>query len=333
MLGFLVDNIFVVFARKVFHWVEIAPPSRRHLSVFIRSGIHIDFALNGKKQLVSWYNLTGTSICIIHKQPRIWKSAGPDVSRWTEIKDTTGTTIGRDCQLHTSINDKRDDFNFYITNFLFLRSNIPSSPAYGVFSRSWYGTHSSDPRMNVLFWGPGDFPVIYSNRDTSWKGWKRYSGSFMVDTGILLAIFTRMLNDILALDQLQWLPYQTFHQLYGLDIKRPLLLPEVSMEHLLPVWNVSREHLPFWTPGSVPFWDLLMLQLLRSVFPNLPCLFSLFTLNIPRYFLDSAFYFKCIVLGECPCWWTREPSRAHIIKFYGRLRLIRSVLRASTYSV
>ena len=28
--------------------------------------------------------------------------------------------------------DKRDDFNFHITNFPFLSSNIPSSPAYGV---------------------------------------------------------------------------------------------------------------------------------------------------------------------------------------------------------
>ena len=63
-----------------------------------------------------------------------------------EIKGTTestGTTsasyldlllsIGRDGQLHTSIYDKRDDFNFHITNFPFLRNNIPSSPAYGVF--------------------------------------------------------------------------------------------------------------------------------------------------------------------------------------------------------
>ena len=41
--------------------------------------------------------------------------------------------IGRDGQLHTSIYDKRDDFNFHITNFPFLSSNIPSSPAYGVF--------------------------------------------------------------------------------------------------------------------------------------------------------------------------------------------------------
>ena len=42
-------------------------------------------------------------------------------------------SIGRDGQLHTSIYDKRDDFNFHITNFPFLSSNIPTSPAYGVF--------------------------------------------------------------------------------------------------------------------------------------------------------------------------------------------------------
>ena len=41
--------------------------------------------------------------------------------------------IGRDGQLRTSLYDKRDDFNFHITNFPFRSSNIPSSPAYGVF--------------------------------------------------------------------------------------------------------------------------------------------------------------------------------------------------------
>ena len=61
-----------------------------------------------------------------------------------EIKDTTESTtsasyldlllsIGRDGQPHTSIYDKRDDFNFHITIFPFLSSNIPSSPDYGVF--------------------------------------------------------------------------------------------------------------------------------------------------------------------------------------------------------
>ena len=57
-----------------------------------------------------------------------------------EIKDTTENntsasfldlllSIGRDGQMRTSLYDKRDDFNFHITNFPFLSSNIPSSPA------------------------------------------------------------------------------------------------------------------------------------------------------------------------------------------------------------
>ena len=61
-----------------------------------------------------------------------------------EIKDTTESnssasyldlllSIGRGGQLHTSLYDKRGDFNFHITNFPFLSSSIPSSPAYGVF--------------------------------------------------------------------------------------------------------------------------------------------------------------------------------------------------------
>ena len=66
------------------------------------------------------------------------------ISSEKKIKDTTESntsasyldlllSIGRDGQLRTSLYDKRDDFNFYITNFPFLCSNIPSSPAYGVF--------------------------------------------------------------------------------------------------------------------------------------------------------------------------------------------------------
>ena len=79
-----------------------------------------------------------------------------------EIKDTKKSTrsasyldlllsIERGGQLHTSIYDKRDDFNFHITNFLFLSSNIPSSPAYGVLSLNLYDTPGLAPRMNVLF--------------------------------------------------------------------------------------------------------------------------------------------------------------------------------------
>ena len=52
-------------------------------------------------------------------------------------------------------------------------------------SLNLYDTPGLAPRMNVFYWGPGDFPVSYSNRDTSRNAWNRHSGSFMVDTGIL----------------------------------------------------------------------------------------------------------------------------------------------------
>ena len=42
-------------------------------------------------------------------------------------------SIERYGQLRTSLYDKRDDFNIHITNRPLLSSNIPSSPAYGVF--------------------------------------------------------------------------------------------------------------------------------------------------------------------------------------------------------
>ena len=63
---------------------------------------------------------------------------------WSQQLDTTESntsasyldlllSIESDGQLRTSLYDKRDDFNFHITNFPFLSSNISSSPAYGVF--------------------------------------------------------------------------------------------------------------------------------------------------------------------------------------------------------
>ena len=112
-----------------------------------------------------------------------------------EIKDMAESTtsasyldlllsIESDGQLRTSLYDKRDDFNFHITNFPFLSSNIPSPPAYGVLSHSSYGTPGLAPLMNVLFQGWRDFHLSSSDRDMSWNVWNRPSGSFMVDMGI-----------------------------------------------------------------------------------------------------------------------------------------------------
>ena len=76
----------------------------------------------------------------------------PSFARWLpsiyppelEIKETTETSCSASFldlhleydtsgHLSTKIYDKRDDFNFKIINFPYMCSNIPSSPAYGVY--------------------------------------------------------------------------------------------------------------------------------------------------------------------------------------------------------
>ena len=80
-----------------------------------------------------------------------------------EIKDMTESntsasffdlllSIESDGQLRTFLYDKRDDFNFHITNFPSLSSNIPYIRQPMVFlSHSSYGMPGLAPLMNVLF--------------------------------------------------------------------------------------------------------------------------------------------------------------------------------------
>ena len=149
MLQFLVDNIFVVFCGKGFpadsrysNWNKLCPSSSRHISLLIWSRIYTVFALNRKETV-------GVSVQFhiqVHRlnNPEFENYLGQVYPVEFVVKDTTESntsvsildlllSIGRDGQLHTSIYDKRDDFNFHITNFPFLSRNIPSSPAYGVF--------------------------------------------------------------------------------------------------------------------------------------------------------------------------------------------------------
>ena len=100
----------------------------------------------GKKKLASQFNFTYRYIddVLSINNPDFENYLGQVYPAEFEIKDTTESntsasyldvllSIGRDGQLHTSLYDKRDDFNFNITHFPFLISNIPSSPAYDVF--------------------------------------------------------------------------------------------------------------------------------------------------------------------------------------------------------
>ena len=153
MLKFLVDNIFVVFAGKVFQQIVGNPmgttcaPLLADIFLYSYEAEFIQSLLStGRKQLASRFNFTYRYIddVLSINNPEFENYLGQMYPVELEIKDTTESntsasyldlllSIGRDGQLQTSIYDKRDDFNFHITNFPFLSSNIPTSPAYGVF--------------------------------------------------------------------------------------------------------------------------------------------------------------------------------------------------------
>ena len=182
-----------------------------------------------------------------------------------EIKDTTESntsasyldlllSIGRDGQLHTSIYDKRDDFNFHITNFPFLSSNIPTSPAYGVFisqliryarACSSYGCfilRATRLSNKLLEQGYVKERLKLSFR----KFYGRY-GDLIKQYEVSLS---QMLNDILWPDHKQWQP-PTDQTLYR---TRPFTeFWVVSIEHLRRVWHADRGRLLLRTPGPVPF--------------------------------------------------------------------------------
>ena len=210
MLEFLVDNIFVVFAGKVFQQIVGIPmgtncaPLLADIFLYSYEAEFIQSLLStGRKQLASRFNFTYRYIddVLSINNPEFENYLGQMYLVELEIKDTTESntsasyldlllSIGRDGQLHTSIYDKRDDFNFHITNFPFLSSNIPTSPAYGVFISQLYGMPGLAPRMDVLSWGRRDFQLLFWNRDTSRNAWNRLWGSFMVDTGISSTIWS-----------------------------------------------------------------------------------------------------------------------------------------------
>ena len=69
-----------------------------------------------------------------------------------------------------------------ITSSPLLRGNIPSSSAYGVLQLTPYVLSLLHIYMLYwIIWGPFDFPVSDSKRDTSLNVWNRHTGSYMVD--------------------------------------------------------------------------------------------------------------------------------------------------------
>ena len=153
MLEILVDNIFVVFAGKVFKQIIAIPmdtncaPLLADIFLYSYEAEFIQSLLPvGKKRLASQFNFKYRYIddVLSIDNPHFENYIGQMYPPELDITDTTESntsasyldllpSIGRDGQLRTSLYDERDDLNFHITNFPFFSSNIPSSPSYCVF--------------------------------------------------------------------------------------------------------------------------------------------------------------------------------------------------------
>ena len=144
MLEFLVDNIFVVFGGKVFQQIVGIPMGTNCAPLladiflysewwFVLFSYEAEFIQSllstGKKKLASQFNSTYRYIddVLSINNPDFANYLGQMYPAELEIKDTTESntsasyldlllSIESDGQLRTSLYDKRDDFNFHITN-------------------------------------------------------------------------------------------------------------------------------------------------------------------------------------------------------------------------
>ena len=153
MLEFLIDNIFVKFGGRIFQQVIGIPmgtncaPLLADLFLYSYETEFLQDLIKKKKiKEARSFNFTYRYI------DDVLSINNPHFSDWLpliyppelEIKETTDTAssasfldlyleIDTNGQLSTRIYDKRDDFKFEIINFPHMDSNIPSSPAYGVY--------------------------------------------------------------------------------------------------------------------------------------------------------------------------------------------------------
>ena len=199
----------------------------RHISVLMRSGIQ-SLLSTGKKKWASQFNFTYRYIddVLSINNPDFVNYLGQMYPAELEIKHTTESntsasyldlvlSIESDGQLRTFLYDKHDDFNFHITNFPFLSSNIPSSPAYSVFISQLirYARACSSYECFILRAAQlsskllGQGYVMERSKSSLRKFYGRY-GDLIKHYEVSLS---QMLHDILGHDHVQWHPQLIRH--------------------------------------------------------------------------------------------------------------------------
>ena len=153
MLEFLIDNIFVECGGQIFQQTVGIPmgtncaPLLADLFLYSYEAEFIQNLLKGgNKKLAKQFNFTFRYIddVLSLNNSRFSDSLPLIYPQELEIKNTTDSRnsasyldlllkFDHNGNLHTRLYDKRDDFDFNIVNFPHLSSNIPSSPAFGVY--------------------------------------------------------------------------------------------------------------------------------------------------------------------------------------------------------
>jgi hypothetical protein len=154
MLEFLIDNIFVSFGGTLFQQV-VGIPMGKNCAPLLADLFLYSFESEFLQKLVkdkkiredSAFNFTYRYIddVLSINNSRFAEFLPLIYPPELEAKETTDTASSASYlmdlylefddigQLSTKIYDKRDDFNFKIINFSNMCSNIPASPAYGVY--------------------------------------------------------------------------------------------------------------------------------------------------------------------------------------------------------
>ena len=193
MLEFLVDNIFVVFAGKVFQQIVGIPmgtncaPLLANIFLYSYEAEFIQSLLSaGKKRLASQFNFTYRYIdefCpLIIQTLRIISVRCIPLSLRSKTRRRATLLLPTwicCCQLGGTVNfilPFKTNVTISISILQTFRSWVATShlrPPMAFLSHNSSDTPGLAPLMNVLFWGRCDFPISFSDRDMSRNVWNR----------------------------------------------------------------------------------------------------------------------------------------------------------------
>ena len=154
MIEFLVDNIYVRFGGQLFRRPVGIPmgtsctPLLTDLFLYSYENEFLDKLIKeGKRNLVRKFNLSYRyTDDLISFDNKIFKEFISDIHpKELTISETTESTSAvsyldllfirdKSNNITAKLYDKRDAFGFHTVNFPFMSSNIPSAPAYGLFT-------------------------------------------------------------------------------------------------------------------------------------------------------------------------------------------------------